>query len=162
MRSVQFNLSWFRLETNEGPCGHWRPGDADLGTWDIISSYGSRLDHLSHVEGSNRLQTAYSLERAANMTMDAEEAFPRGTPFQFSFECTYRQRQLQPDPWHLFHLTNANRESQLAVTLNPTRQTLQVTLPDEQGVLQTAEFRHSSVSNCWCWWTGNFLLRSTV
>jgi collagen type IX alpha len=142
------SLSWFLIEANydDGPCGHWRPGDADLGTWDIISSYGSQLETISHIEGSNSIQTAYRLERAANLTLSAQEAFPRGTPFQFSFECTYRQRKPQPDPWHLFHLTNSREESQLSVTLNPGRQTLQVSLPDARGALQTVEFRHASVS----------------
>lgn len=78
--------------------------------------------------------------------MKAEEAFPRGTPFQFSFECTYRERQKQSDSWHLFHLTNAHEEPQLSVTLNPVEETLQVSLPDAEGDLQTVEFRHASVS----------------
>lgn len=140
----------------DGPCGQWRPGgDADLGTWDIIREF--HLDGLeSHfvvipqIEGSNSLQTAYRLEREANLTMKAQEAFPRGTPFQFSFECTYRQRQKHPDPWHLFHLTNSHEESQLSVTLDPTKEILQVSLPDASGDLQTVEFRHSSVSHFPC------------
>lgn len=133
-----------------GPCRHWRPGDADLGTWDIISSYASHgnwLETITEIEGSNSLQTAYQLERGANLTMMAQEAFPRGTPFEFSFECTYRERQPQPDPWHLFHLTNSHEESQLSVTLNPGKKTLQVSLPDASGDLQTVEFRHSAVSS---------------
>lgn len=143
----------FPTEVNydDGPCGQWRPGvDADLGTWDIISSYGGQLEVISHVEGSNSFQTAYRLERGANLTMSAQEAFPQGTPFKFSFECTYRQRKPQPDPWHLLHLTNSHQESQLSVTLNPTKQTLQVSLPDARGSLQTVEFRHSSVSYFSC------------
>lgn len=80
--------------------------------------------------------------------MRAHDAFPRGTPFQFSFECTYRNRQPQPNPWHIFHLTNSRYESQLSVTMNPLRKTLAISLPDSQGSLQTVEFRHSSVSLC--------------
>lgn len=142
-----FSLPPTEVNYDDGPCGHWRPGDADLGTWDIISSFGSSLDELSVIEGSNSIQSAYRFEKSANLTMSAHEAFPRGTPFQFSFECTYRQRKPQPtDPWHLFHLTNSHEESQLSVTLNPLKQTLQVSLPDARGDLQTAEFRHSAVS----------------
>lgn len=78
--------------------------------------------------------------------MNAQRVFPQGTPFEFSFECTYRERNPQPDPWHLFHLTNSHEESQLSVTLNPGRQTLQLSLPDARGDQQTVEFRHSGVS----------------
>lgn len=136
----------------DGPCGHGRPGDADLDTWDIIQQF--HLDHhdshyetVSQISGSNGLQTAYRLEREANLTMKAHEAFPRGIPFEFSLECTYRQPQPQQESWHLFHLTNSREESQLAVTLNPAKQTLELALPDIHGELQTVEFRHSAVSN---------------
>lgn len=131
---------------DDGPCGQWSPGDADLGTWDIISSYDSQLEIISQVQGSNSIQTAYHLEQSTNLTMSAMKVFPQGTPFEFSFECTYRERNPQPDPWHLFHLTNSHEESQLSVTLNPGRQTLQLSLPDARGEQQTVEFRHSGVS----------------
>lgn len=104
------------------------------------------MEIIQQIEGSNDLQTAYRLERLANLTMSAHEAFPRGTPFQFSLECTYRERQPQPEPWHLFHLTNSHEESQLSVTLNPARKTLQLSLPTAGGELQTVEFRHTGVS----------------
>jgi len=141
------------IEANydDGPCGQWRPGDADLGTWDIIrefqmDNYESHYEMISQIEGSNSLQTAYRLEHEANLTMLAHEAFPRGTPFQFSLECTYRERQRQDDAWHLFHLTNSHEESQLSVTLNPSRKTLELSLPAASGDLQTVEFQHSAVS----------------
>lgn len=102
---------------------------------------------MSEIEGSNNLQTAYRLEHAANLTQSAQTVFPRGTPFEFSFECTYRERNAQPDPWHLFHLTNSHEEAQLSVTLNPARQTLQLSLPDVRGDLQMVEFRHTAVSH---------------
>lgn len=126
--------------------------DADLGTWDIIrdfqlDNYEMHRETITQIVGSNKYQTAYRFERESNLTMRAQEAFPRGTPFQFSFECTYRSRQPQSDPWHIFHLTNQYQESQLSVTLNPVTQTLAVSLPDSEGDLQTVEFRHSNVSN---------------
>lgn len=98
------------------------------------------------MQGSGELQTAYQLNKNANLTMKAHEAFPRGVPFEFSFECTYKAYQPQQDPWHLIHLTNSYEESQLCVTMNPDRQTLEVSLPDINGDLQTVEFKHSSVS----------------
>jgi collagen type IX alpha len=111
-----------------------------------LDSYESHFETVSQIEGSNGFQTAYRLERESNLTMRAEEAFPRGTPFEFSFECTYRERQKQQDSWHLFHLTNSHEEQQLSVTLNPAEQTLQVSLPDARGKIQSVEFRHSGVS----------------
>lgn len=137
-------------EDDDGPCGRWIPGDLDLGTWDMLNTFQldrheSRFDQVSRIEGSNAYQTAYRLETSSNLTMRADEAFPRGTPFQFSFECTYRERQKQKDSWHLFHLTNSHEESQLSVSLNPSRQTLQLSLPDVRGGLQSVEFRHSAV-----------------
>lgn len=115
-----------------------------------LDNYQSHFEIISQIEGSNGFQTAYRLERESNLTMRAEEAFPKGTPFQFSFECTYRQRQKQQDSWHLFHLTNSHDESQLSVTLNPVKETLQVSLPDARGDLQSVEFRHSGVSYFSC------------
>lgn len=115
-----------------------------------LGSYESGYEIISQIEGSNGYQTAYRLERASNLTMRAEEAFPRGTPFEFSFECTYRERQKQADSWHLFHLTNSNEQSQLSVTLNPKKETLQLSLPDARGNLQIVEFRESSVSYFSC------------
>lgn len=135
------------------PCGQWRVDshDADLGTWDIIrdfqlDNYEMHHETITQIVGSNDYQTAYRVERESNLTMLAQEAFPLGTPFQFSFECTYRQRQQQANSWHMFHLTNQYQESQLTVTMNPDRQTLAVSLPASDGELQTVEFRHSSVS----------------
>lgn len=121
-----------------------------------MDSYESHYEIISQIEGSNSLQTAYQLQRESNLTMRAQEAFPRGTPFQFSFECTYRERQPQSDPWHLFQLTNSHEEAQLSFTLNPVDQTLQVSLPDARGDLQTVEFRHSGVSCFSC--SSNLLL----
>lgn len=101
---------------------------------------------ITQIVGSNNYQTAYRVERESNLTMRAQEAFPDGTPFQFSLECTYRQRQSQADAWHIFHLTNQYQESQLTVTMDPDRETLAMSLLDAEGDLQTVEFRHSSVS----------------
>jgi collagen type IX alpha len=112
-----------------------------------LDNYEQYRESVRKVAGSRTLQTAYRIERESNLTMRAEEAFPRGAPFQFSFECTYRLRQQQTDPWYIIHLTNAKQESQLALTMNPSRKTFSLTLPDSNGILQTVEFRSSKVSN---------------
>lgn len=143
----------------EDPCGQFRIGDgrldADLHTWDIIrefaidgtsNNYNQHGETIRKITGSSNFQTAYRFESESNLTMRAHDAFPRGTPFQFSFECTYRNRERQPNPWHIFHLTNSHRESQLSVTMNPLRKTLALSLPDSHGAIQTVEFRNSKVS----------------
>lgn len=134
-----------------------------MGSFDIIREF--RLDNyevhsgtVTEVQGSNHYQTAYKLEREANLTIKARDAFPRGVPHQFSFECTYRQRQPQPDPWHLFHLTNSYEDSQLSISMNPVKKTLELSLPEKNGELQKVEFRHSAVSNLTCFSTYLYLM----
>lgn len=128
----------------------WRPGDADLDTFDIIREfhldrYESLYESVTRVEGSKTLQTAYHLEEKANLTMRSHEAFPRGVPHEFSFECSYRAKQKQQEPWHLFLLTNSFEESQLSLTMNPDSETLSLSLPDVNGDLQMVEYRSASV-----------------
>ncbi|GAB0086545.1 collagen alpha-1(IX) chain-like [Sergentomyia squamirostris] len=129
------------------PCGRWRPGDADLNTFDFIREF--RLDRsetfyegVSSVVGSNYVQTAYRLERESNLTLTAVEAFPRGFPQQFSFECTFRMREEIDMSWYLFHVTDSFEQSQLSVKLDPRRELLQLSLPDIDGNLQMVTFRH--------------------
>lgn len=67
------------------PCGRWRPGDADLHSFDLIREF--RLDQsetlryegITQVQGSSSLQKAYRLQSESNLTLSSTEAFPRGT-----------------------------------------------------------------------------------
>lgn len=68
-----------------GPCGKWRPGDADLMTFDLIREfkldqheYNYQYGVITEIQGSNIVQTAYRLEEETNLTMRVVEAFPRG------------------------------------------------------------------------------------
>lgn len=145
-----FESPLFKFDRTSGPCGRWRPGDADLHSFDLIREFSldkaqSRYHSISEIEGSNVLQKAYRLERESNLTMRTIDAFPRGFPQQFSFECTYRSRQPTPNSWHLFDVTNSYEESQLAITMNPGEETLELTVPNVNGDLQTVAFQHSSV-----------------
>ncbi|KAG4079601.1 hypothetical protein HA402_001789 [Bradysia odoriphaga] len=131
----------------KSPCGQWQPGDADLNTFDLIREF--RLDKseslyegITEVAGSNGIQRAYRLERQSNLTLRSFEAFPRGIPHQFSFECAFRARQPPIAPWHLFHVTNYYEESQLAVTMYPEQETIGLALPDANGRLQNVFFQH--------------------
>lgn len=132
------------------PCGRWRPGDPDLNTFDIIREF--QLDQhetyyegVTQVVGSSQLQTAYRLEKEANLTLRSVDAFPHGFPHQFSFECTFRTRQPPLVPWYLFHITDSYERSQLSVTIDPTRSSLQLALPDVDGNLQMATFEHTEL-----------------
>lgn len=129
------------------PCSRWRPGDADLNTFDLIREFqldrsSEIYDSISRTAGSNQFQTAYSLTRESNLTMPAYEAFPRGIPHQFSFESTYRSRERAVEPWYLFHLSNAYEESQMYVKVDPSSYTLEVSLPMITGELQVIEFEN--------------------
>lgn len=134
-------------EFENGPCGKWRPGDADLHTFDLIREFHldqseTIYESIERVQGSDLLQTAYSLHRESNLTMYAYDAFPKGVPHQFSFECTYRSHEHELDPWYLFHLSNSYEESQMYVKLNPSSQTLELSLPQIDGHLQVIEFEY--------------------
>lgn len=145
----QFSEDFFE---DYSPCGRWRPGDADLNTFDFIRQF--QLDRsetyyegVTRVVGSSHIQTAYRLERESNLTLRAIDAFPRGFPHQFSFECTFRAREELVLPWYLFHVTDSFEQSQLSVTLDPRRELLHLELPDVDGNLQMVTFRHHEVKD---------------
>lgn len=57
-----------------GPCANYKPGDDDLQAFDFIRQF--RLDVLetqypgvSRVRGSHRMQTAYRLDKDADLTI---------------------------------------------------------------------------------------------
>lgn len=107
-------------------------------------------DSIEKIDGTNMLQTAYRLHRDSNLTMMAYQAFPRGIPHQFSFECTYRSREVSLDPWYLFHLSNSYEESQLYVKMNPSTNILEISFPQPNGDLQIIEFEHHQLfDNRW-------------
>lgn len=122
-----------------------------MNTFDIIREYRldqfeeTRYEGVVQVPGSNQLQTAYRLEERSNLTIRSIEAFPQGIPDDFSFECTFRTRQVPQEPWYLFHLTDSYERSQLSVTMYPDDQLLQLGIPDATGNIQTVEFRHTEV-----------------
>lgn len=76
--------------------------------------------------------------------MSAHEVFPQGVPHQFSFECTYRNRETSLNPWYMFYLSNSFEESQMYVKMNPSANTLEISLPQVNGDLQIIEFEHDN------------------
>jgi len=63
-----------------GPCSDYRPGEDDLQAFDFIRQF--RLDVLetrypgvTRVRGSSRLQTAYRLEKEADLVVPTRQLF---------------------------------------------------------------------------------------
>lgn len=132
------------------PCGLISPGNADLPTFDLIREFHldeaeSRYAGVSQILGSIQTQRAYRLESKSNLSINTFEAFPRGIPQHFSFECTFRTREQPPTPWYLFHVTNRYEDSQLSVIMDPLQQLVGIGLPDVNGNVQRVYFRHSSL-----------------
>lgn len=147
---------------NPSPCNVWRPGDPDLTTFDLISTY--RLDEYRYeyqgvrpITGSSAYQTAYHVEEYANMTIDSLQAFPNGVPNEFSFECTFRTELPPVQPWYLLQLTDYTRESQFSVTINPLYNSIDLSLPQYDGSIQTVSFRETQASLMFilCLWAFN-------
>lgn len=72
--------------------------------------------------------------------------FPQGLPDQFSFICTFRTRRLQKSPWHIVRVTDLESKPQFLITLNPRKQTIEFSIRNYEGRLQTIIFEKASVS----------------
>lgn len=133
------------------PCSVVRPGDPDLTTYDIISSYRFDEYHYEYqgvqqIVGSTGYQQAYHISEYSNMTIESSRAFPKGVPTEFSFECTFRVPQQQPQyEWYLFELSNYAHESQMSVTINPIGNAIEFSMPKYDGSIQTVTFEETEV-----------------
>lgn len=80
------------------------------------------------------------------MTIESSRAFPKGIPNEFSFECTFRVPEQQPQyEWYLFELSNYEYESQMSVTINPVINAIEFSLPKFDGTIQTVTFEETEV-----------------
>ncbi|XP_053953912.1 collagen alpha-1(IX) chain-like [Anastrepha ludens] len=133
------------------PCSVQRAGDPDLTNYDIISSYHfdeyyHQYQGVSQIIGSTGYQTAYHFEEYSNMTIESSQAFPKGVPDAFSFECTFRVPEFDPpNEWFLFELSNYRYESQMSVIMNPIYNALEFSLPKYDGSLQTVTFEELEI-----------------
>lgn len=135
------------------PCSIQRAGDPDLTNYDIISSY--RFDEAYHqyqgvtqIVGSTGYQTAYHFEEYSNMTIESSQAFPKGVPDAFSFECTFRVPEFDPpNEWFLFEISNYRYESLMSVIMNPLYNALEFSLPKYDGSLQTVTYTELEVNS---------------
>lgn len=124
-------------------CADYRPGEDDLQTWDVLRPF--RLDswngtEVSTVRGSSRHQTAFRLDRDANLTLPTSEVFPRGVPQRFSLICTWRARKQPRSSWHLIRITDFRNRPQLLLILDPVTRTVTLALPRTPTGLQQASF----------------------
>ncbi|XP_054735156.1 collagen alpha-1(IX) chain-like [Anastrepha obliqua] len=133
------------------PCSVQRAGDPDLTNYDIISSYHfdeyyHQYQGVSQIIGSTGYQTAYHFEEYSNMTIESSQAFPKGVPDAFSFECTFRVPEFDPpNEWFLFELSDYRYESQMSVIMNPIYNALEFSLPKYDGSLQTVTFEELEI-----------------
>merc|ERR1719391_590215 len=124
------------------PCADYKPGDDDLQSFDFIRKFelDVNLDGypgVVRVRGSNKMQTAYRIDSTADLRMDTLRVFNQGLPEQFSFVTTFRNRRPGANPWHLIRITNTQGSPQFAVGLNPSRKTVEFSILNFNGQLQT-------------------------
>ncbi|XP_066139127.1 collagen alpha-1(IX) chain-like [Euwallacea fornicatus] len=133
-----------------GPCADYKIGDDDLQAYDFIRQF--RLDLLetqysgiSKVTGSTSLQTAYRLERHADLTVPTRNVFPLGLPEQFSFISTFRSRHQTRSTWHMIRVSDIEQKPRFLVALNPRRQSIDFAIQNYEGQLQTLRFNNAKI-----------------
>lgn len=138
---VQFTQYIFGEETIpdfvHGPCEGYKQGEDDLQTIDFISKL--KLDLLethytgvTRVRGSNRMQTAYRLEKDTDITLPTKNIFPNGLPEEFSVVCTFRARKLSKYTWHIIKIVDMENEPQFLIAMNPKGQTLDLFVKSDE------------------------------
>lgn len=101
--------------------------------------------HVVHVRGSNKMQTAYRLDKDADLKLPTKTIFPNGVPQEFSLTSTYRMRKLPKNAWKLFQLNDNKNRPQFQVTVNPKRETIEFSITNYENKLETIAFQHPQV-----------------
>ena len=140
------------VEEVKYPCADYKAGDDDLQSFDFIRKFelDVNLDGypgVSRVRGSNRLQTAYRIDSTANLIMPTLRVFNQGLPEQFSFVTTFRNRRPTTNRWQLIRITNTQGQPQFAVGLNPARNTIEFSILNYNGELQTLSWEKKEVAS---------------
>ena len=68
---------------------------------------------------------------------DSRRVFNQGLPEQFGFVTTFRSKKDARSRWHIIRITDARKNPQFAVALNPKRKTVELSLPKYDRTLQT-------------------------
>ena len=79
--------------------------------------------------------------------MDTLRVFNQGLPEQFSFVTTFRNRRPGNEPWQLIRITGTSGRPQFAVGLNPGRETVEFSILNFNGELQTLSWNVPLVFN---------------
>ena len=140
------------VEEVKYPCADYKAGDDDLQSFDFIRKFelDVNLDGypgVARVRGSNSLQTAYRIDSTANLIMPTLRVFNQGLPEQFSFVTTFRKRIPTNSRWQLIRITNTEGQPQFAVGLNPARNTIEFSILNYNGDLQTLTWEKEEVSS---------------
>ena len=138
------------VEEVKYPCADYKAGDDDLQSFDFIRKFelDVNLDGypgVARVRGSNRLQTAYRIDSTANLIMPTLRVFNQGLPEQFSFVTTFRNRRPTTSRWQLIRITDSQGQPQFAVGLNPARNTIEFSILNYNGDLQTLSWEKEEV-----------------
>jgi len=133
------------------PCGDFRPGEDDLQLTDFIRKFGLDSVEQMHkksiikVMGSNRLQTAYRVEKTAHLIMPTRDVFPLGVPQQFSFIATFCSKVVARTEWHILKITDYQNNTHLQITLNQIERAVGFSIVNYDGYLQTVIFEASNI-----------------
>ena len=73
--------------------------------------------------------------------------FNQGLPEQFSFVTTFRNRRPAQNRWQLIRITNTRGQPQFAVGLNPGRNTIEFSILNYNGELQTLSWEKQEVAS---------------
>lgn len=135
------------------PCQNYKPGDDDLQTIDFVRQYN--LDVLGKqdamrvfkVKGTNRMQTAYRLDKEADLTIPTREMFPLGLPEKFSLVITMRNNKLAKVPWQLIRISNVKNETEFAITLNSKQQVIEFSYLSHENIMENTFFSTPQIFN---------------
>lgn len=71
---------------------------------------------------------------------------PNGLPEEFSTACTFRARKLPKYTWHIIRIVDMENEPQFLIAMNPKIQTLDLSVKNQTGELETVSFSADRVS----------------
>lgn len=74
------------------------------------------------------------------------DIFPLGVPQQFSFIATFCSKVITRTQWHILRITDYQNNTNLQITLNHVEQTVEFSIVNYDGYLQTVKFEANNVS----------------
>lgn len=74
------------------------------------------------------------------------DVFPLGVPQQFSFIATFCSKMVERTQWHILKITDYHNNTNLQITLNQIEGTVEFSIINYDGYLQTVQFEARNVS----------------